>query len=389
MPWTPQRSRPSADPTSSADREADLDVLMLLTSDAMGGMQRVILSLVKSLQQDGLRVACLAPTSGQGHQLQEQARLEGVAVQSHAAVLDAAARHTFRSMLALRRLVKERRPEIVNIHYGDVFISLKDVIALRLAGRGCRLIAGVHNNTSWSEAGWRKRFLTGMAGRLLDLVLVNSDATYQLMLEAGIPKSKVRKLRLGVAHPTWTSREEARTLLGLPASAFVVASLARLVPHKGISDLVQAVGRCPIDDVLLVVGGDGPELDRLVSEARSLLGERALVLGHLAEPGVLLAAADVFVLPSRIEGFGLVYIEAAMHGVPSVGCAVGGVPEAIADGVTGLLVPPGDVDALRDAIVNLRTHPEWRARLGATARTRALTEFTDHRMYQCYRALIK
>jgi glycosyltransferase involved in cell wall biosynthesis len=103
----------------------------------------------------------------------------------------------------------------------------------------------------------------------------------------------------------------------------------------------------------------------------------------------LLAAADVFVLPSRIEGFGLVYIEAAMHGVPSVGCAVGGVPEAIADGVTGLLVPPGDVDALRDAIVNLRTHPEWRARLGATARTRALTEFTDHRMYQCYRALIK
>jgi glycosyltransferase involved in cell wall biosynthesis len=91
----------------------------------------------------------------------------------------------------------------------------------------------------------------------------------------------------------------------------------------------------------------------------------------------LYAAADVFVLPSYLEGFGLVYAEAAMHGVPSIGADVGSVPEVVKHGETGLIVPPAQPDALAAAILSLRDNGALCSQLGANARARAHAEFTE------------
>ena len=131
----------------------------------------------------------------------------------------------------------------------------------------------------------------------------------------------------------------------------------RLSPEKGIRELVQAANGLP-----LVVAGDGP-LRGEVPQARGMLRRTEL------EP--LLAGAAVVAVPSLREGFGLAAAEAMAHGKPVVASAVGGLLDLVVDGETGLLVPPGDVPALRAALERLLGDRELRHRLGAAARVRA------------------
>jgi 2-deoxystreptamine N-acetyl-D-glucosaminyltransferase/2-deoxystreptamine glucosyltransferase len=131
----------------------------------------------------------------------------------------------------------------------------------------------------------------------------------------------------------------------------------RLSPEKGILELVRAA-----EGLTLVVAGDGP-LRAEVPEARGMLPRAEL------EP--LLAGAAVVAVPSLREGFGLVAAEGMAHGKPVVATAVGGLLDLVVDGDTGLLVPPGDVPALRAALERLLADRELRRRLGAAGRARA------------------
>jgi glycosyltransferase involved in cell wall biosynthesis len=110
-------------------------------------------------------------------------------------------------------------------------------------------------------------------------------------------------------------------------------------------------------------------------------------LGHVTDTGEYYAAADLFVLPSRHEPFGLVFVEAAQYGVPSIGTRVGGIPEAIEDGVTGLLVLPQNPGQLCDAIERLIQDSELRSRLGAAAQGRARQLFCEDTMVAAYATL--
>ena len=156
----------------------------------------------------------------------------------------------------------------------------------------------------------------------------------------------------------------------------MVGSLARLVEHKGIDLLIRALDVEDLD-CLLVIGGDGPLRAQLEQQAANSQRVDARFLGRVEEVDSLLAACDVFVLPSRLEGFGLVYLEAAMHGVPSIGTRVGGVPDAIVDGSTGILVGVDDLTELRNAIRGLQSDPDLRERMGEAARKRAMTELDE------------
>jgi glycosyltransferase involved in cell wall biosynthesis len=285
--------------------------------------------------------------------------------------------------------VRTVQPRAINLHYGSNFISIKDLLAVRLAGRS-RCVVTVHHAVPWHVTGERKRRLTGLASHLAHAVIVSTELMRGVLLRAGVPGSKVHVVPFGVQAPASPiSRVEARAKLGLSADGFIVASLARLVPHKGIRDLIAAVSQPALRErgLLLVIAGDGPERPQLQAEAAGL-GDAARFLGRIPDPSVLFSAADLFVLPSYEEGFGLVYIEAAFHGVPSVGTSVGGVPDTIQDGMTGLLVRPGDVGALATAIGRLRDDPELRLTFGEAARTRAHREFTEKRMAARYAQLL-
>jgi glycosyltransferase involved in cell wall biosynthesis len=143
---------------------------------------------------------------------------------------------------------------------------------------------------------------------------------------------------------------------GVEADPPYVLFAGRLSREKGIQELVAAANGLP-----LVVAGDGPLRDE-VPQARGMLPRAEL------EP--LLAGAAVVAVPSRREGFGLVAAEAMAHGKPVVASAVGGLLDLVVDGETGLLVPPGDVEALRAALERLLGDPELRRRLGAAGRDR-------------------
>src|SRR5262249_36728326 len=137
----------------------------------------------------------------------------------------------------------------------------------------------------------------------------------------------------------------------------------------------------------VVIGGDGPQRSALEEQASRLLGDRARFLGRIPDTADLYASADLFVLPSLLEAFGLVYVEAAFHGVPSIGARTGGTAAAIAHGQTGLLVEPGDAQGLAQAIESLRSDLALCRRLGEAARVRALAEFTAERMADGYQQL--
>jgi glycosyltransferase involved in cell wall biosynthesis len=204
-------------------------------------------------------------------------------------------------------------------------MSIKDVLGVRLA-RVRRCVATVHHATPIKSG--RKRAMTRLAAWFTDSIVVGTNAMRDLLRGIGVPSSRIRIIPFGVRPPrNGPSRAKARANLGLDGDAFVISTLCRHEPHKGIDDLIEAVARVPDphERIRLVVGGDGPMRSRWEDRARSLLGPRSVFLGHVPDTADLYAAADIFALPSYEEGFGLVYIEAAFFGVPSVGTTAGGM----------------------------------------------------------------
>lgn len=160
--------------------------------------------------------------------------------------------------------------------------------------------------------------------------------------------------------------------------------VGRLVRRKGVEDLLRAMQMIGAPNLSLEIVGDGPELESLKSLCTELgLSERVRFYGTLSGTPLYqrYAESSVFVMPSRteksdVEGFGTVFLEAGLFGKPSVGTSSGGIPEAILDGVTGLIVPESDPLQLSEAISKLLANPDLATKMGEQARRRVISEFT-------------
>src|SRR5205823_5244559 len=172
------------------------------------------------------------------------------------------------------------------------------------------------------------------------------------------------------------------------AAPFTVLFVGRLVERKGVSHLVDAVSLLlplPGADVRLVIVGDGPERARIEARIREKrLDGRVAVRGRVsdAELQAAYAAADAFVLPAVVdrrgdtEGLGVVLLEAMNHRVPVIASAIGGITDIVEDGVSGLLVPPGDATALAAALGRLARAPDLAAGLGEAGYRRLRERFS-------------
>jgi glycosyltransferase involved in cell wall biosynthesis len=153
-------------------------------------------------------------------------------------------------------------------------------------------------------------------------------------------------------------------------------------PYKGFHVLLDAVRRLRQqgrEDVVLALCGEGPQLPELREQARPL-GEQVRFLGRRDDVPQLLGGATIAVVPSLWEeAFGLAVAEGMAAGVPVVASRIGGIPEQVEDGQSGLLVPPGDADALAGALLRLLSDPEERTRLAAQGRERARNHFSIER----------
>lgn len=277
----------------------------------------------------------------------------------------------------LSRWIDQSGASLIHAHF------VSDAVDVLPIARRCDLplVVTAHgfDVTSWhTEPGplgvLRRRRLRAVMDQAHTLVAV-SEFIKQRLIALGAPEEKVVVLPIGV--PTAAPRPAPR--LGAPEIVFV----GRLVEKKGVRDLLTAVSL--IDPALrprVNIVGDGPlrhELQNLASE----LGIEAVFHGQ-ADPAMVrdaLAKASFFVAPSKTaasgdsEGFGMVFLEAALAELPIVAYRHGGVPEAVASGLNGLLVPEGSVEELSRAIRSLIESPEDAAAMGAAGRRRVLEEF--------------
>ena len=275
-----------------------------------------------------------------------------------------------------QRLLAERRPALIHAHFG-----IDGVYALPLARRlGVPLVTTFHGfdatlstaallrSPAWANFPLFRRQLA----REGHLFLCVSSFIRDRVLAMGFPAERTilhyTGVDLAAIRPRGAS-QETRTIL----------HVARLVDMKGTRDLLRAVAALPPRhaDAALVIIGDGPRRRSLQQLAGSLgLGDRARFLGALPHAEALrwMRSSAMLALPSirtatgRTEGLGMVLLEAAATGVPIVGSRIGGIPEAVLDGVTGFLVPPQEPAALARRIADLLDDRALRGRMGEAGR---------------------
>ncbi len=208
------------------------------------------------------------------------------------------------------------------------------------------------------------RFALRVIGSRVTAVIAISEAIAAGLTAQGITRSKIVVIPNGIdlAHfARGPERTAARQALGVPTDVFVIGCIARLSPEKGLDVLLRAAERLP--GVPVLVAGDGPDRDDLSRAAPP----NVRLIGRIDDTRRLLRAADALAVPSRLEGQGIVALEAMASGVPVVASRVGGLAEMLADDETALLVPPDHPAALAHALTRLQTDEPLRLRLIANA----------------------
>jgi phosphatidyl-myo-inositol dimannoside synthase len=257
------------------------------------------------------------------------------------------------------------------------------VVAMKLCAPRSRGVVFAHGIEVWAPLKTSRRW----ALRRSDLVLAPSaDTLRHLVEQQGVAESKVKKLCWSLGpefNPSALPCASRRLAEGFPCGR-VILTVGRWDAHeayKGVDHLILALPAllANLPDLHLVAIGDGTDLPRL-----KRLAEQSGVAGHVhflprMEPEELSSsygACDVFALPSRGEGFGLVFLEAMSHGKPVIGGAHGGTPEIIEEGKSGYLVQHGDVTQLTERLLHLMSDESCRRRMGEQAFERARSNFT-------------
>jgi len=298
---------------------------------------------------------------------------------------------TFRSVQALAqqaRLARHiARSGISIVHaynfYGNVFA----IPPARLVAPV--VIASIRDRAPYLTA-MQKR-VQRYACQFADCVLVNADAVKDWLIGEGYDASNIVVIRNGVDMSRFDGAPAGTALrseLGIPAEAPLVTVVSRLTRLKGIENFLEATAalkpRYP-DARYLIVGEtapyDRPYLTELTDLAASLgVADRVIFTGLRSDVPAVLGCADVAVMPSLNEALSNVLLESMAAGAPVVATRVGGTPEALIDGETGLLVPPGDSGAIATAVARLLDDRELATRLGRAARNLISTRFSVEQM---------
>ena len=268
------------------------------------------------------------------------------------------------------RITREHRIELIHANSG----SPNQWLNLVARVRGLPLLTHLH-----SRYPLRDRLTLGLHHSSLAVGV--SQPVVDQLLEDGLPGNRVKVIPNGIdtrAHDS-AAAVDLRALLGIEADEFVAVTVGSLIQRKGIDLLIEAVAQLEQQGgrVHLAVVGSGPEQAALQTLAqRHDLGSRVHFLGERSDvAGLLRGGADLFVSGAREEVFGLVLAEANLAGLPVVAPRVGGIPEVIDNGVTGLLVEPDNSRAIAAAISDLRQNEDYRLALGRVGRKRVLREF--------------
>ena len=355
---TGRLGRPRADESVEPDAERTTVLLLANFADLVGGGEESLVGLAATLER-GRRVLASVPAEGE-----VAARLRALEVPVTVIALPRVRPWTVPAgvvaLVRLGALLRRERVALVHAH----------------GSRGA-LYAGLVARTLGIPLVWHVRvadadpWLDPVLARLATAIIANSAATAERLRRVRAATGRVTVVPNGIDGTRFAHRPPdpaLRSSLGLDPALPVVGFFGRLEHGKGVDVLLEAAIRlhAKLPAAFLFVG-DGPLRPALVKRATAA-GVPATFAGRRDDVPALLALCGLVVLPARQEGFGRVLIEAMASQVPVVATSVGGIPEVCTDGVTGLLVPPDDVDALAAAIaLTLTDQPATAARVAAAA----------------------
>lgn len=371
----------------STESTEPIKVLWLIKGLGPGGAEKLLVSSAQVVDQKSFRYRAAFIRPDKEH-LVPDLEQRGVP----ARLLGGSRRSLPARIVPLRGVLATT--DIVHVH-SPLLAGVTRIVARTLPRRMRPAVVTTEHNV-WGSFSAPTRLLNAWTCRLDD----HRFAVSREVLESMSPRaaSRTEVLRHGIAEPaspvSRTVRSEVREELGIPDSAAVAITVANLRREKDYPNLMAAARIALREDPNLVflAIGQGP----LEAEVRAMhdslgLGERFRLLGYRPDVARLLAASDIFVLGSLHEGLPVAIMEALAAGLPIVATAVGGVPEAVVEGVTGLLVPAQEPPALAAGVLGLSRDPVRRASMGAAARKSATRFDITHavrREEDVYRALI-
>lgn len=340
---------------SSSTAVKPLRILHSEAATGFGGQEQYIHRMMRAMRERGHELEAVCQPHAR---LAERLREDGFTV--HLAPMGGAA-DFLPGMARIHSILRRGRYDVLNTH------SRRDTMMAGIAARlaGTPLIV-------------RTRHLAKPPGSLLSYttvphrVIANSDYVRQMLVDRGVPEGHIATVYPAVELPPLTGNSTLRKELKLAPNDIVVGCVAVMRTLKGHRELVEAMAPLIASRPnlhLVLVGSGSPTFEEIQAQVASLgIGRRVHMLGMRSDVPNLLEGFDIFALATREEAAGMVFVEAGAAGLPIVGTRVGGVPEMMRDGETGLLVPLDDIPALTQAIRRLVEDPELRARMGQAGR---------------------
>ena len=294
-----------------------------------------------------------------------------------------------RLLWRLERLIEETRPDLVQVNGGRA-VKYGAAVAARHRRRSWALIyRNIGQPQDWTS-GWRHALYSRLVMPNVDAVVGVSAITLRSvedMYQLSVPMARIPcAVDSAIVVPTM-ARSTIRRQTNTPFDAPVVVWVGSLTSEKRVDRLLRVVDvvRHSIPDLHLWIVGGGPLRDSLEAGVKgSSLASCVRFLGVQDQVANYMNAGDLVTLTSDTEGMPAVLLEAGLLGLPVLATRVGGVPECVIDGQTGILVDRNDEDALAHALRDLMKQPEWRRRLGEAARVRVDRHFTMSRVAQQY-----
>lgn len=371
-------------------------VAHVITRLSKGGAQENTLHTVRLANRDRFESDLIVGVTGRGEtSIEDMAAMAGVPLQREPYLVRQPA--PLRDAWTLRRLTRrfqEGRYDIVHTH------TSKAGFLGRLAADRAGVPIVVHTPHGNIFHGYFPKWMTRLfvwmerhAARRTDRIIELTPGGVEEHLAEGIGhREQYTVIFSGIDTSPFDAailrRDAVRTQLGVGAGEWLIGGVGRLEPVKGFTYFVDAAKRIAeaAPRARFVLVGDGSRMAALREQARPL-GSRFQFLGLRADVPDLMAAMDLLIVPSVNEGMGRVLLEAGAAGAPVVASRVGGIPDVVDDGETGLLTPPRDVRALAEAALDLLRAPERRYLMGAAARAKIVPEYSLAHMVQRIEAL--
>lgn len=257
----------------------------------------------------------------------------------------------FTVSLDLNRIIKEEDIDIINAHAGVA--TLVSHLAIKNTKRKVSLVSTVRGIGNPQKKQWQKN-MDNQAINLADKVIAISNFIKKFLIDAGIQKGKIYTVHNGIkTNIKYMPVDQLRKKYKL-GDSFVIGTIGELSSRKNQINVIESLVYLRKKNIKLLIVGDGNEKEELEKQVKMLnLQDKVIFLGHYPQARKLLSVIDVFVLTPLSEAFGLVFAEAQMAGVPTIGSNLEGIKDIIKEGETGFLIPANDPKILANKIKKL------------------------------------